>query len=352
VNLKSAAALVVQRSPVPEILLRRRAQRHLTCVAYHRILDPVGADFPFDEEVISATPDEFDREIRYLKRNLDVISLPELLAGWNNPQSLASRPAIITFDDGYADNYTTAWPLLNAAGLSACFFLATAYIGTHRIPWWDQIACCFKFSCKPVFVSPFGNSDRPYETSKNVRKLETLRFLNKFKQASWITAQRCLERLREETGVDPTEHVEKPLFMDWAEVREMKESGMEIGGHTRNHPILSRVEDDATLNDEIRGCREDLRAKLDFEPTAFAYPVGSDRAMSEAADAAIRESGFRISFSYFHSFAKLNGDPVRLPRLHAEFGRNFDAFRLGMARAPIGNLTARNGQDYGESGTL
>ncbi len=346
VNLKSAAAYLVVRSPVPELMFRRRAQRRLTCVAYHRILETVGPDYPFDDQVISATPDEFEREIRWLKRNLDVISLPELLAGWHTPRILPSRPAIITFDDGYWDNHAVAWPILKSEGVHGCFFLATGFVGTCRIPWWDQIACCFKFSRKTAIASPFGDADNPYTASPSSRKADTLRFIDKFKQTPWTAALKCLNRLREETGVDPAEYSEIPLFMDWNSVREIRDSDMEIGGHTRNHPVLSRVQDDDTLNEEICGCSEDLRRMAEIDPVAFAYPVGSDRAMSDAADSIIRKS-FRISFSYRHSLAEMDSSqPFRLPRLHTEYGHDFKAFRLGMARAPADDSKARNGHDH------
>jgi peptidoglycan/xylan/chitin deacetylase (PgdA/CDA1 family) len=111
---------------------------------------------------------------------------------------------------------------------------------------------------------------------------------------------------------------------------------MDVGGHTRNHPILGRVTSPETLRDEIAGCRDDLIEALGRKPLAFAYPVGSEEAMSTPADSEIRLAGFKASFSYLHGYApRRPSGASRLPRLHSEYGQNFRAFRLGTACAPI-----------------
>src|SRR5206468_3708283 len=119
----------------------------------------------------------------------------------------------------------------------------------------------------------------------------------------------------------PGDYITRPLFMSWNDTREMLSGGMEIGGHTRSHPILGKIADAELLKAEIEGCRTDLNRELNLAPTAFSYPEGSDQAMSEAADAVIREAGFSISFSYLPFLARRKSNSVwRLPRFHAEFG--------------------------------
>ncbi len=80
------------------------------------------SDYPFNEELISATPEEFARELKYLRDNLDVISMAELLAGLENPSLLPERPAVITFDDGYWDNEEIGAPAAPRSR-AACLFL-------------------------------------------------------------------------------------------------------------------------------------------------------------------------------------------------------------------------------------
>jgi peptidoglycan/xylan/chitin deacetylase (PgdA/CDA1 family) len=332
---RTAFSAIALRSTLPEAILRQRASRYVTVAAYHRICELPGDDYPFDPTLISASPAQFAREIDYLKRHLDVLSLAELMEGLKDTKLLPKRPALITFDDGYYDNFETALPILRDAGVPACFFVATGIVGTRDIPWWDQIACCFKFSQSSKFASPFGDPDPPYSTAPEARAMSAQRFLRRLKSCPWSRATAGLAYLREQTRVRPEEYSGRPLFMCWDAVRDLARAGMEIGSHTRTHPILGRVEDHRILRDEIAGSHEDLCQRLGSRPVAFAYPVGSPTAMSDEADAEIARAGFQISFSYEHGFARVRaGRHMRLPRLHLEFGDNFHAFRMGIAGAP------------------
>lgn len=334
-RLKKLAAASLHSTTLPEALFRSKAKRNLTILAYHRIGPLPGSDYPFDEEIWSATPEEFRRELAYFRRHLDVMTVAELEQGLRQPESLPLRPAVITFDDGYADNYETALPLLREAGLTACFFLSTQIVGTAQIPWWDQVVCCFKFSKAAVFPSPFGADDPPYRFDSENRKPDTQRFLIRIKQAAWPgNALKALAALKETTGVQPEAYASKPLFMTWKQANEMTACGMEVGGHTRTHPILGRISDLKILEAEIGGCYDDLKRELRINPLAFAYPVGGKGEMSPMSDQAIRCAGFSLSFSYEHRFAPRRPEtPFRLPRLHAEFGEDFNAFRMEMAKA-------------------
>ena len=261
-------------TPLPEMVLRYRARRHLTVLGYHRILPPVGKDFPFNESVISATPEEFAREIKYLKANTDVISISELLAGLRNPASLPDRPAVITFDDAYVDNYRYAFPILKDVGLPACFFMCTALPGTREIPWHEEWVICLKKSKATRIDSPFGGDDAPYSLDGVDRAASISRFRQKARYYPWSKVHGMLERLSAFTGVDARSFITESLFMSWEQAREMEAGGMTMGGHTRTHPILSRVDDPAVLREEIAGCFEDLSRELGKGPLAFAYPFG------------------------------------------------------------------------------
>jgi peptidoglycan/xylan/chitin deacetylase (PgdA/CDA1 family) len=334
-KLRKLLSVVVVRTPLPEMLFRSRSRKAITVLAYHRILPLPGANYPFDENVISATPEEFDRELRFFRRHLDVISVPELMAGYEDPGRLPTRPAVITFDDGYADNYEIAMPILRQHGLSACFFLSTQLVGTAEVPWWDQVACCMKFARVEAIPSPFGGDDPPYNLDASRKAASIRRFLQQMYRAPWPKAQESIARLREQTGVDPREHADRPLFMSWEAARAMQAAGMELGGHTRTHPIVANLPDREAVRDEIQGCYDDLRDQAGVRPVAFAYPVGSRSGMSAIAEEEIRRAGFKAAFSYVHSFATLKSPVLKIPRVQSEYGHDHNAFRLGMALTPI-----------------
>ncbi|MBW3625483.1 MAG: polysaccharide deacetylase family protein, partial [Armatimonadetes bacterium] len=271
--------------------------------------------------------------IRYYRRHLDLLSIPELVAGLDDPATLPERPALITFDDGYSDNYEYALPILKEQGVTACFFLATHFLESSRIPWWDYAACCLKHSRVESIPSPFGGDDPPYQPHSAGRAKTIRRFLHRLIDAPWEKVDTCLERLSEFTGVDPEAYRDRSFFMTWEQARRMQEMRMDLGGHTRTHPVLGRVNDPAFLREEIQGCFDDLLAQTGMPPLAFAYPVGHEGAMSPEADAEIRRAGFKVHFSFLQASTQLErlGNPP-YPRIAAEYQDNFQAFRMGMMR--------------------
>ena len=333
---KRVASALVSRSPLPELVFQFRARGRLTVIMYHSISPLRGPSYPFDDQLVSATPEAFERQLRFLRSHLDVLSVRELLDCLREPTSLPQRPALITFDDGHADNYEIALPLLSQQRLPACFFLATSFIGTSSVPWWDQIFCCFRYTRLAELRSPFGKDDPPFALAPANREFAIARFIRQLRALpTWGDAMSIVQELPAATGVIPETLLERPLFMSWEQVRQLAAAGMELGGHTRTHPILSRITDRSVLHDEIAGCSEDIERVVGQVPLAFAYPTGGKEAMSAEADAEIRGCGFRICFSAVHSFATLNSRSVaRMPRVRINFGDDFRAFRMALARLP------------------
>lgn len=333
VQLRQALRAALIRTPARELFLRRKTARYLTVVAYHRIHPPAGSDYPFNTGIMEATPEEFADQLRYLRRNLDLMSMDDFVAGLEDPSRLPARPGLITFDDGYRDNYDIAAPLLREAGVRACFFLVTALIGTARPPWPEEVACCLKRSRTAVVPSPFGPDDPPYETGPTRRLGAVVRFLRNAKQVSHTRLQEILLFLREATGVNPQDSCTERLMLSWDEVRRLKSQGMAIGGHTRTHPVLAGVADPALLWDEIRGCYEDIREQIGSPPGAFAYPFGTEAAMTATAAREVARAGFRAAFSFVNTFAARppGGDRFSIPRLYAAAQKGYTRFRQALA---------------------
>lgn len=100
-------------------------------VAFHRI------DDRYPGNAISYSVEGFRRFCAFFKRHLTVVSLSALLDDLDAHRSIAGKVAI-TFDDGYLDNFTSAAPILSDLDLPATFFIATGFIGSDRIAWWDR----------------------------------------------------------------------------------------------------------------------------------------------------------------------------------------------------------------------
>ena len=109
--------------------VRLLARRELRILAYHRIIDPNHA---YDSENVSADLENFDWQMRYMRKNYDVISFQELKSIIESGDVLPKRCAMITFDDGFADNYFNAFPILKELGMPALFSVITSRWGQRR----------------------------------------------------------------------------------------------------------------------------------------------------------------------------------------------------------------------------
>ena len=131
-----SVGLMSKKELLAETLFRSRLLRPitgllpkgLTILCYHRIRPDVeSAEYLFDEGVLGPFQSEFERQVKWLKSNFDILSESELLGLISKPL-LSKRGVAITFDDGYRDNYELAYPVLRAYGAPAIFFLCPGLI--------------------------------------------------------------------------------------------------------------------------------------------------------------------------------------------------------------------------------
>src|SRR5450755_1438322 len=123
------ASFLFNRLPAKDLLL---------VLNYHRIGDR-DAD-PFDPDVFSATADEFNDQVSYLKEQGWLVTLEEAQDFIDGKDGTSRYRVLITFDDGYLDNYELAFPILRSHDAQGVFFLVTGIMGSGSIPWWDHIA--------------------------------------------------------------------------------------------------------------------------------------------------------------------------------------------------------------------
>src|SRR5262245_19835107 len=132
---------LLARSGLRAILGRIFRWSGVLVLNYHRVGD--GGTATFDRALWSANAESFIDQVRFLKTQLDIITPRDL------PNAVASaqgRYGLITFDDGYRDNYEVAFPILKSEHVPPTFFISTGFIDAPRVPWWDEIAWMVRMS--------------------------------------------------------------------------------------------------------------------------------------------------------------------------------------------------------------
>jgi peptidoglycan/xylan/chitin deacetylase (PgdA/CDA1 family) len=235
VRSRLGRALAVSR--MHRLAVRNRS----VVVAFHRVTDAL------PEDGLTRSSRAFEQFCRFFRDNFDVVPLGDVIGRLRRGVSVGGTLAI-TFDDGYLDNFEVAAPILDKLGLPATFFVATGWIGSRVVPWWDV-----------QLPAP----------------------------AAW---------------------------MSWDNVQMLSRSGFDIGGHTRNHVDLGKVDGDEA-QEEITGCRNDLLERLGKEARHFGYPYGGRENLLESNRRRIAEAGFGCCVSCHGGTIKDGADPFRLSRV-------------------------------------
>lgn len=306
----------------------RQKPAALRILAYHRIVAAPWDDFSFDEQIISAKPEEFEAQMRFVAKNFDVVSFSDLEACDLAGKAWPKRALIVSFDDGYRDNYTLAWPILRAFVIPATIFLATAHIGAQKLFWWDAIAFCFKRSeLQSVALPELGAAPFPLQTTAQKRAAIDAALV--YSKAVCDVERRDFVRAlpaRLEAKLD--EETARGMHLSWDEVREMARGGIEFGGHTVTHPILSRVESQQ-LQFETATCKSDIETETGQKVLAFAYPAGTRQRRDEAARARVQACGYRFAVAYDQGVEPAP-DRFEMPRLHVDRDQSLALFRANL----------------------
>lgn len=276
---------------VLETLPQRRA---LIILNYHRIGN--ADETPFDSGVFSATAQQFDSQIAYLKRRFHMATLEEVFAMMRG-EAPRGTSVLITLDDGYLDNYTLAFPILRAHGVQGVFFLPTAFIGTGKLPWWDMIAYIVKQSVKKRIRLEYpGHTILDLE--RDGRKRVSMQILRLFTQPAVKDPERFIADLENICEVSRPKDAAARCFLDWDEARDMQEQGMSFGSHTHTHEILTKLSPQLQ-REEARHSREILERELKRAIDTLAYPVGLKHCFSADTVSALEQTGYRAAFSFY-----------------------------------------------------
>ena len=302
-----------------------RRPRHITLI-FHRIMaahDPMSPSEPDSAW--------FDRLIGYLARRFDIIPVREALAR-AEARTLDGRSLSITFDDGYADNFTQALPVLERHGAPATFFVASGYIDGGRM-WNDSII-------ETVRRLPQGKTEvegfeeGPLELDGwDSRHAAASRLIAAWKHLAPTERQRRVDLLAARVAGLPDD-----LMMTREQLRGLASSDCaEIGGHTRSHPILAAIDDTSAVA-EIEGGKRDLEEWLQHEVKLFAYPNGKRGRDYSAEHARLaRAAGFEAALATDWGTLDAHTDPFAIPRF-TPWQRSLDRFAADLARCHHGLL--------------
>ncbi len=316
-SLKTAAAIAANYSGLLDgyaFLRRKLTKSQVGILLYHRVC-PSSDSW----SVKPLSPRSFERQMEYLHRNYEILSLDTLVQYIQQGGPFPEKAVAITFDDGYKDNYLYAYPILVKHGIPATIFLTTGHIGSSKLFWFEQVKYVVQLTpLNQLELGELGSYPLGTEVDRFRTSLAIARRLQKLPEER---KRGVIEKLVNTCQVDIPDNLGEELFLSWDEIREMSADGISFGAHTVNHPVLTNLPLERARW-EIVQSKKDIEEKLGREVTAFAYPFGPFNA--EIAGL-VKESGFTSAVTTKRELINPKTDPYELGRIGAM--QDFNKFK-------------------------
>jgi len=287
---------------------------------YHRV-----ADLDSDPQRLSVTPDNFEKHMDVIARNYHPVTLAEMVNDLSKGY-VRERAVVVTFDDGYEDNYINARPILEKYGIPATIYVSSGYSGTRREFWWDEldrlILC--KQSLPDEISIELGEKVLRWTVSNNektmggraVRQMPHEIYTDLCAWFQELEAEQIddvITQLRKLTG-DNGEARPDYLPMNIEQLRSLHHGGLiEIGAHTRSHVNLA-AQTAEKQRKEIEGGKQDLERMLGDRVESFSYPFGTLGDYTSLSVKYVKDAGFSNALANFTGNVSRLSNVYEIPR--------------------------------------
>lgn len=262
---------------------------------YHRVLPSADPRAASEEAGMMVTPESFALHMSLLKQYFQPVQLSRWLHDKAEGNPLPSRACAITFDDGWADNFEFAYPVLKQLQIPATIFLVADMIGKAQVFWPERLAELLHNAADQQRLSDpaldWLRRSSGVELERITLTQDTLsRLISTCKEQSDEAMNqqldRCEQMLALETDV-ASPRVQPPALLDWQQVNQMRDSNLiEFGSHTCQHTRLTSDKTDDILRHEIIDSKSLIEQHTGQDVVSFCYPNGD---YSDAAQRLVRQ---------------------------------------------------------------
>lgn len=311
----------VARSGLPHFLHRKFFRDSLTILMYHGVVStPLAvADWCFLSEA------SFRRQANYLKENFRVVSLCDALVMMQ--ENLKELTAVITFDDGFLNNYRVAFPILMQLELPATIFLSTGLVNTDDTVWYCKINRAISATKKTFF-------DWRGKRYSLVSKLDRFNLSEQLQEYIKNLSQRQLVGELRKMITDLGDDINRPIepdspfrILDGGSIKEMMKSGLiEFGAHTHSHAILSSLTSEERRQEIIQSLVtvENLTGST---CRLFSYPNGRQEDYDNESIEILGSYGVKAAVTAIGGPNHQKTPPLQLRRYGVGADADFDEFR-------------------------
>ena len=287
----------------------RTTRGKVLILTYHR--------FSREADLAKTSAAEFAAHLAYLKKHNQVLSLSDAAENLQNGKSLPPNATVITIDDGYADAYEIAFPILKEFDFPATLFAVTDFLDAKLWLWTDLMRYVLTETTENFLIAEFENGAAIKTKLVDARQRLTAaeRVNSILKKLPNEEKEAKIKLIAESLNVKiPALPTSEFAPVSWAQAREMDADNLRVESHTVTHPILTNV-NQAQLDYELHASKERLQNELSRPVKTFCYPNGS---LNETIWQAVKNNGYQCAVTTAYGFNQPNANPFLLNRISAQ----------------------------------
>jgi len=202
-----------------------------------------------------------------LRRHFYPVTLNDIAAFANKHKLIPKKSVAVTFDDGFADNFHTALPILDSFQIKATFYVTVGSIES-TLPWFVRVRYALANTKKTVWLDP--SSGFKWDLTVHLNRSNC--FQEMCRQCAKITGDvqgSFISSIEKSLDVEP--YSSEKLMMDWDQIRTLQQASHSIGSHTMTHPNLAHIGQEL-VRSEILESKLKLQKELAQDIVHFSYP--------------------------------------------------------------------------------
>lgn len=265
---------------------KNRPEKKFKILTYHLILEDADKKKADTQPGMCVTRNSFSRQMTFLQKRYSPIKLNELVSKLTNDEQLPDRSVAVTFDDGWIDNLTVAFPILERLNLPATIFLPTDMINSGEIPVFihaslllgekDNLINKAVQSFKEMVVEDDLATNQPAfaEAKLDACKNNAFNFMVTFMKLEIPQMEKLFNRMLQLSGIAPDKWYAQRWLINWDEVRQMNCSVIDFGSHGRTHELMTEISLEQVERELIES-KQIIEKELGEPVTIFSYPNGN-----------------------------------------------------------------------------
>jgi len=340
VSIKSSLRKIIAWSYYYSGLYKIYQKGKIHILMYHRVLKDNDKAILSMQPGMYVTESAFNNQMIFLARHYHLISLKELLELWKNGgYSKDKSYCIVTFDDGWLDNYLNAYPILKKHGIPATIFVTTSFMGTNRWYWPEKLSFLLlnkyqdlldlsdgvEVARDDVVSAIFTSVSDKCDCVKSEQIDFVIETLKKYSEQS---IEDAIEKIYELLNISVPE---ERAVLNRNEIKEMSNNGISFGSHTCNHKILTGIPL-SEVREELKKSMSLLTAQnLNFVPV-FCYPNGS---YNQEIQNIVRECGYEAAVTTRFGFESEKPDDyfgIKRIGVHNDISSTLPLFSFHLSR--------------------